>query len=888
VKAVIRPRHIEIGARVCPGFVSLNSTVTFIRYTRIQSIQAVHIHIAVWHLLSPYDTIDTRPMGFRKQIPANCLQLDTPKELNENFVRVKLQEWLRFPSINDRRAAVTTAHRDTFRWVLSLAPSMNTRTSGADFVKWLRDGSGVYWIQGKMGCGKSTLMKYVSENKMTEKHLLEWADGQTLHCPSYYFSKAGTSELQQSLQGLYRNLLATLIQHEKGLLRVAFPDWQASDSNHKPTSAVLRDALEKILTSSDITCKYCFFIDGLDEYWETDNGLRGELAEDILRLARLPAVKLVVASRPESVFALRFAHCPTMELHRLTERDIAAYVDTEIRRKSLPRVLTAIDTRQLRLLCNGVTRKAEGVFLWVTIAVASVLNGIADYETLPELSSRLKRLDPRLSVLFKQVLTERIQASHRKQVARCLLAANLIKRRVTFFQNLDPDIHAVVQATIPHVDASHDYTTLLGNGNEIWTHIAGLQRSLPGRSCGLYLEPETWSPDMRPTLFLLRPLHLSHSSLIEFLDEHETQAILLEEAGDDFQVNEAIAVGRMAHLVLNMEMVPTYMAHYSTLDLLDILRNIGKAGISRGVKQTSLISTFDNMLCLYPERSLELANALKRDTDWDPLYEDHIRDPAPSRLATLYSDFPLLRPRGVSCHGSDVLSLSIVFGLSCYLEFKTNACRGLPQKIGTPLLFYPLWTGANLKVWWMEKADPSVNEDRNTSISGIYDEKCHVTPVKLLLAQGADPNECCHGLTPWSVLLQRICSGRDFDVPPPGWKNAANWPKESFERSRVALEVAKLMLDHGADPFYSMESPRCTISPQIFAELLGREHCSGYSLHNCHCVYARQLQPQLTELVDLVEERRYLKLQTRTDGELLLIGAWLVVVSAYILQICFT
>lgn len=148
---------------------------------------------------------------------------------------MKLQEWLRFPSIDDRRAAIAKAHQDTFRWVLLPSPSTDGSSNpGSDFVEWLRNGSGVYWIQGKMGCGKSTLMKYLTGHESTGKHLLEWASGKTLHCLSYYFSKTGTSELQKSLQGLYRTLLATLIQHENGLFRVAFPYWQLSDFKHEP------------------------------------------------------------------------------------------------------------------------------------------------------------------------------------------------------------------------------------------------------------------------------------------------------------------------------------------------------------------------------------------------------------------------------------------------------------------------------------------------------------------------------------------------------------------------------------------------------------------------------------------------------------------------------
>jgi hypothetical protein len=123
----------------------------------------------------------TRPTKVRNR--TNLLQIDRkmPKELNPDYVRMKLQEWLRFPSIDGRRAAITKAHQDTFRWVLSPAPSTddssnsgsdfvewlrngsvglpppsrdNSSEAGSDFVDWLRNGSGVYWIQGMMGSGE--------------------------------------------------------------------------------------------------------------------------------------------------------------------------------------------------------------------------------------------------------------------------------------------------------------------------------------------------------------------------------------------------------------------------------------------------------------------------------------------------------------------------------------------------------------------------------------------------------------------------------------------------------------------------------------------------------------------------------------------------------------
>jgi hypothetical protein len=211
--------------------------------------------------------------------------------------------------------------------------------------------------------------------------------------------------------------------------------------------------------------------------------------------------------------------------------------------------------------------------------------------------------------------------------------------------------------------------------------------------------------------------------------------------------------------------------------------------------------------------------------------------------------------------------------MSSYMKYKMTTCRGIPQKAGTPLLFYPLWTMAKFLKW--------VEDDH---MMGRHHQS-YGTPIKLLLDNGADPNERCNGLTPWSVVLQEVRSGRDDKhplrrMPPEG----VTWSEESFSRFRSRLEVAKLMLQYDADPFFRVEAPRFIISTQIFAELLERQCCSGNSLNDCECAYARKIQPQLTELVDLVEERKYMKEQMRTDGELLVQGAWLVLLLAYIVQ----
>jgi hypothetical protein len=57
-----------------------------------------------------------------------------------------------YPEIATRRAAIKTAHKRTFEWIF--------RDETSPFMVWLRSGRDIFWISGKAGSGKSTLMKY--------------------------------------------------------------------------------------------------------------------------------------------------------------------------------------------------------------------------------------------------------------------------------------------------------------------------------------------------------------------------------------------------------------------------------------------------------------------------------------------------------------------------------------------------------------------------------------------------------------------------------------------------------------------------------------------------------------------------------------------------------
>lgn len=61
---------------------------------------------------------------------------------------------LLFHTIKQRHNAIPERHQDMFKWVF--------KRDTHQFCEWLELESGFFWVKGKAGSGKSTLMKYLA------------------------------------------------------------------------------------------------------------------------------------------------------------------------------------------------------------------------------------------------------------------------------------------------------------------------------------------------------------------------------------------------------------------------------------------------------------------------------------------------------------------------------------------------------------------------------------------------------------------------------------------------------------------------------------------------------------------------------------------------------
>jgi hypothetical protein len=190
------------------------------------------------------------------------------------LVENSILDMLYFKTMPDRQEEITKAHGKTFSWVFKPAPAEAPNKN--NFTEWLRHGRGTFWISGKAGSGKSTLMRYICESPATQRELLVWSGETPVTMCNFFFWNSGTIE-QRSQLGLLRSIVYRILQQHTDLIPIAMPSvWARTYSQamrptrhtagEKLTPELLIKTFEKIVRQTVVPLKICLFIDGLDEY----------------------------------------------------------------------------------------------------------------------------------------------------------------------------------------------------------------------------------------------------------------------------------------------------------------------------------------------------------------------------------------------------------------------------------------------------------------------------------------------------------------------------------------------------------------------------------------------------------------------------------------------
>ncbi|KAL6716098.1 hypothetical protein ACLMJK_005664 [Lecanora helva] len=444
-----------------------------------------------------------------------------------------LLDSLWFDSIKDRQEKVAQTHGQTYEWVLDPA-------SPTKFEEWLRNEHGIYWITGKPGSGKSTLMKYLMNHRSTSAIAKAWAGARKLVTTSYFFWNAGTT-MQKSQEGLFKSLLYEILRQCPDMIRTVCASKAESFRPYKGeltpwTQQELWYAIGQLEQYSGTSVRFCIFIDGLDEY----DGESDRLIEVLNSLRSWQDIKLCVSSRPWNEFLDAFGRPgdPTLTMEDLTREDIRLYVRETLEESSQFRNLQERDDRSQSLV-QEIVDKARGVFLWVVLVIRSLLIGLRNEDRILDLQLRLRNFPETLEKFFDHMLgsIERIYLRHTAQTFRIALAKKTPLRLLTCSildeENLD-DLLASADRETTHADLERRCDVM--------------RRRLNGRYKGL-LEVVDRSSSMQRKWETLR-VDFLHRTVYDYLRTKDIQNTLDEHLPPGFEPKILLCKAIFAHIKL--------------------------------------------------------------------------------------------------------------------------------------------------------------------------------------------------------------------------------------------------------------------------------------------------------------------------------------------------
>lgn len=370
----------------------------------------------------------------RNEMQARLVALHSPAESNAMGVpkprqfqlpparKAKLQadftHSFNFREREFRESAIPSPYDTTFLWMFQCSDQARSNTG---FRQWLASSSNLYWITGKPGAGKSTLMKYISSfrsngegAKICRRFLVEGAGSSKIATASFYFWASG-AEIQASQTALFRTLLFDLLQDPLRdptradlITRIAPAMWESACLLGTPFPSYwdegeLGDLLFRTIQElSRENTRVCMFIDGLDEF----AGEPQTIISWVKKILKLPNVKLCVSSRPWVPFECAFGRAPSLRVQDLTYPDIHHFVKSRFDECEDFSRLMRRETAYAAKLIDQVVEKSAGVFLWVRIVVDSLITGLSNHDKTVDLERRLDALPPEIDNLYGKILDD--------------------------------------------------------------------------------------------------------------------------------------------------------------------------------------------------------------------------------------------------------------------------------------------------------------------------------------------------------------------------------------------------------------------------------------------------------------------------------------------------
>jgi uncharacterized protein YfkK (UPF0435 family) len=671
---------------------------------------------------------------------------DTARRGQAYFAEQVILQSLRFSSIESRHESISKEHSNTFTWIFDQA-------SPTKFVEWLKGEDGIYWVSGKPGSGKSTLIKFVAEHEQTKRCLEDWAGDKKLVIANFYFWNASTYQSQKSQRGLLRTILYQILRRCPELIQMAYRDqWIALTSDGKVlkesrdellTVPALLKTLGNISTSTAPETKFCFFVDGLDEY----DGRPADIIELVDILKSFQNVKTCLSSRPWNEFEDHFGADSSWKLYvqDFTRSDIQLYVQETLGKNSRFQQLQKEDAECPNFVRN-IVYQADGVFLWVFLVTRSLLDGLTNSDRIKDLQDRLNETPKDLQDYFKLILFS-TENRYRTQTARIFTIAVNAKEELPLLA------YWVIDQGTPKSVFQCPFET--PTTEILDSRIANMRRRLKVLSKGL-LDADHLALKSVEDYFIGFRVTFLHRTVKDYLKTPDSQSMLQSWSDDIFNADWEVckAIGALAKMTPPANLIPfgqisKFLVLCLALHALNVDQNpLFRSDMASLLEhlQTALAPAFLNFLIkkeiLFHEATSWRAshNYLKRDS---------------------------LDPDIV------IVTLCVRYGIFNYVSEKF---------VKEPKLGHKLTNHVPALVWSMRR----INGTWDDSPRSPEQENSGLLMLELLLAQGVGPNVDFKGVTEWCIILEDLMRERDLLDLVDG-------------RRSKCFEALKLLVRHGAD-----------------------------------------------------------------------------------------
>ncbi|KAM0797668.1 hypothetical protein BDR22DRAFT_862434 [Usnea florida] len=306
---------------------------------------------------------------------------------------------------------IEEAYRATFDWIFE-NPEL-------EFCAWLQNGSGIYWINGKPGSGKSTLMKHIYQHPRTME-IVAQRDGSRLQVTANFFFHDRGISTQKSFEGLLHSVLYQILCQAPDVQKAVVPTYLEKRPPPGKLWPVgdLELAFTQVLQQDQRPIQLTLFLDALDEY----NGSQEVMLRFINLVIKAPStaatrIQLCFSSRPWAFLNDNLKGYASLEIHKYTKEDIWYYVGAKF--EKIPAVLyysmvKQPETQSMNAVKLEITKRAEGVFLWVKLITDRLINASTESTTAEELMEMVSILPSDLQTLYERMV-DRIPTSRRQE-----------------------------------------------------------------------------------------------------------------------------------------------------------------------------------------------------------------------------------------------------------------------------------------------------------------------------------------------------------------------------------------------------------------------------------------------------------------------------------------